>query len=205
MVTDNHSFAPLCQNRRTKARTLASMSVLLRFFFNLCLMRESPEHTPASPLLTAIFLAAVILVQYLALVNNTAIDISPMLAVGWAVVLTALFSGAVWLILRTAEKEERFSKTLNAILGCDLLLTLPRVLLVLPYAGGTEDAVTAGTLILAILSLGLQIYELTVIGFILKHAINTTLARGFLLALAIILMTLVGTAILLPLPALPGA
>lgn len=176
------------------------MFILVNFFFNLCLMKTTPDKTPASEAFLVVLMAITITLQYWALANNVNIIATPLLTFSWSAFLTIFLAFGTWLLLRMNNKAQRFIKTLVAILACSLLLTIPRLLLSYAYAPQAEASLTSIALIINMASVGLQIYELIVFGFILQHALGTTLARGCLLTILITLFTLFSTATLLPWP-----
>lgn len=177
------------------------MHAILHFFIRMCLLKETPDRTPSSNFLIGLLVLIAIGLQYWVLIENKILDIPTRLAFGWAVVLTALFGVTIWGMLRLANKEARFIKTFTSLLACDLLLTLPRLFIAAFYLSHQEvgEIGLIGSL-LAGVSFGLQIYELIVAGFILQHALDTTLGIGCMLVIAAIFLTLVGSIILLPFP-----
>ena len=174
------------------------MFILFNFFFNLCLMKTTPDKTPTSGLFLVLLMAITVTLQYWALANSANIIATPLLAFSWSACLTIFLAFGAWLLLKINNKEQRFIKTLISLLACGLLLTIPRLLLFYAYAPQAETSPTFAALSISAVSMGLQIYELIVFGFIFQHALDTTLARGCLLTVLVKLFTLCSTAALLP-------
>ena len=109
------------------------MLKIVNFFWQICLLRQSPEGLPSSRFSTgAIFL--VYLVIALGVVVLTRPDQSLSIATGTIVIGISLQAGVTFLLLQFKGYSHRFTATWSALLGANtimLLILLPFNLIIL--------------------------------------------------------------------------
>ncbi len=152
---------------------------LIKLFLDICFFRRGPESVPRSGFL---------------LVLTLLLNLLTSLILGWietdlqqgalqALVAVSLLAVYLCMLLWLVGKVERTVQTLTAALACDglftgvaLVLTLLTPLLSGPWAGAVW--------------LGLMIWEIGVIGHILRRALGWPFAGGLALALAYMLLSI---------------
>lgn len=155
---------------------------LVHFFIDLCLLRRKPQDLPASSALFGIVLLAAVLGGLL-----LAVTAGVGLAVGLAQTLLdlLLMLGVLHLALKVLGKEPRYRQAATALVGADTLIGLVALLpvsLMRPIAAGAEP--TGDILAAVLLFLVLVGWGVLVMGHILRHVFDLTLARGVVIAIA---------------------
>jgi hypothetical protein len=99
------------------------MKVVLQLFWQICLLRQGPEHVPTQNWFIATVVSANILCSLaLSLVLD---DSSSFISVLTRLVVTQATTAAlVWLALFLREQGNRFPATVTALFGCDLIITV---------------------------------------------------------------------------------
>ncbi len=168
------------------------MASVLKIFWNLCLLRIGPEAVPDQTW----FVAAVVLadIALSAFVNATIGSVGTATALGYAVVSLATVATVAWLALHLKGIAGRFPATLSALAGSDFLLT------VIPAALAPIEVVQP-VVIIAVF----QIWLIVVWGFIFRHAFNTTLAFGILIAFGISVLTTIVAGVAIGIPGVEQA
>ena len=157
------------------------MKSIINLFWGICLLRQSPAAVPGQGGFVAIVVAANLLVSVgvsLSLAESPGI----MRTVTGIVVVQATTAGLVWLVLAGRNLRVRFTTTIAALFGCDLLITLCFGL-AMPVLN------LLGPSVLGVAALLLMVWSTTVVGFILHRAAEVTLPIGIGLALA---MSIIG-------------
>ena len=150
------------------------MAVVVRLFWNICLLRVGPELVPPR----AWFICPIIL-AHLAInvvwLEVAVPDLPSALALNAALLNLAVMAAASWFALYIRQHEGRFPATLGAAAGAETMLTA--VLLVI--YGFTSGVVreTASWVFL--------VWSIVVVGFILQRALSCRMWLGTLLSLAI--------------------
>lgn len=148
---------------------------LIRLFLDIALFKKGPQAAPGSVFLLGLALAA----------NLGASLALALLEADWLESLLqsltggALLAGFLWGALSLTRKQSRWLQTATAAFGCDTLVSA----LAFPLLLGsqfTPDAAEALGLLLQILLL----WQIAVIGHILRHALNVPFLAGFGLAFA---------------------
>lgn len=148
---------------------------VIRLFLDIALFNKGPQDSPDSILL---LLLAVL--GNLALgIGLTAIDGDWAAAVAQPVVGIALLAGFLWVALYLNAKISRFVKTSTAAFGCDTLISA----LALPLLLWAQSAPEALGLVSRLL-LALMLWQMAVIGHILRHALAIPFIAGLGLAVA---------------------
>lgn len=161
------------------------MQALIRFYFELCLLRRTPQQLPAS---TALFwtvlaadLAAGLVVGLAAGLPFGASLFEGLLEMG--IMLGALYGG-----LYFTRHPGRFIQAASALLGTGALIGLAALIpLSLNPTGSQEtDAAALGALLL----LALMIWSIVVTGHILRHTFTISLAQGAAIGVAFQILTI---------------
>ncbi len=157
------------------------MKTVLNLFWQLCLLRQSPEYVPTqSWFIAAIVLGNLITSALLAIAGNVE---QPVLSVVTSVVVgQATTAGLVGLALFLREHPERLLATITAIFGCDLIITACFGVL-MPLTSSLADTA------LSITYLAFLVWSITVTGFILHRALSTNLPIGITVAMGILVLS----------------
>lgn len=161
------------------------MKLLLKCFYDICVLRAGPQHLPA-----ATFLLGLTLLVY---VFSGVVLSSLSLTWGQALLLlvadTALMGGLAFLILWIRQLTERFVQVFTALLGTGAFFEI----LALPLLYWQREAMAAfqngageegsGVVFISAFVLWLVLFwNLVVIGHILRHALSTNMPVGMALA-----------------------
>lgn len=153
------------------------MKSIINLFWGICLMRQSPARVPGDGAFVALVVAANILGSLLV---SLAFDTTPgfFTILQGIVVGQAVTASLLWLLLAARNLTARFTTTLAALFGCDLLITacLGLALPVLTLLGGTGTTLAF---------LAFLLWSVAVTGYILHRALEIPLAIGIGLALGI--------------------
>jgi len=147
---------------------------LIRLFLDIGLLRKGPQDGPASILLLAFTVSANLAVGTgLAFLEADGAE-----ALAQSLVGVLLLAGFLWVTLNFTGKAPRLLKTATAAFGCDTLISLVAIPILL-WARLTPGAPgMAGMLLLV-----LMLWQMTVIGHILRHALSVSFLAGLGLAL----------------------
>lgn len=157
------------------------MKSIINLFWGICLLRQNPALVPAY----GWFVTLVVVTN---LLFSTLISLSFDARLGFLQTLTSIIVGQTvtaslaWLVLSSRNLADRFTTTITALFGCDLIITacfaaaLPVINLLGP--GGS----TVGFLMFLL-------WSVAVAGFILHHALSVRLAIGIGLALGMSLLS----------------
>ena len=158
------------------------MLALAYFFIDLCLLRRKPQDLPASSALFGLVLGVALLGGLLLSVSAGA---SLVAAVGQTLLDLLLMLAVLHLALKALNKQARYLQAATALVGADAVIGLVALLpvsLMRPVDTGAEpggDLVFAG-----LLFLGLVVWSVLVVGHILRHTFDLTLAQGVVIAIA---------------------
>ena len=149
---------------------------LLLRFLDICLLRLTPQDLPASS-----FLLGLSLLMYAALAFGTALLSLPLLpAAMLTVVDVGLIAGLLWILLWIRDMVNRFPQALSALYGAGAVMQLIALPLIL-WQSASVSAPAQG--VSALLLWVWLLWHLLVVGHVLRHAVNTILPLGTLLAL----------------------
>jgi hypothetical protein len=154
------------------------LSVLVRFFFELCLLRRAPQDLPASDALLAVVLVADLAVGTLL---GATVGLSPGLALGEGVADVIFSLALLFLALRLLDRPARFRQTATALLGSGTLIGVIAIAPLAVLSTGTESTLSAlaGLVFLAVIA-----WSILVTGHILRHCFDLRLGQGVVLAVA---------------------
>lgn len=166
------------------------MRAVLDLFWQLCTFRAGPERMPTVGLFVVLVLALNLLVSTGVALSAPGIA-STGAAVTLPVVMAAVLAVALWTALRLRGLVHRFTATFTALLGADAVVTaLQWPLLLLAPADGAEP--TDGLLTLLLVGqLGLFVWWIAILGFVLSRALAVGRAQGTALAILFMLVTIV--------------
>jgi len=151
------------------------MNPLFKAFLDLCLFRAGPQDLP-----TSIWLRNATLVGYFLVSAALSISVAPELSSLLAALLdTLLLALLVVGSLGLVSKRERINQTLTAIYGSGILFNLAIAPLAIIYLSMDKQA--GPLLATGITALGL--WNLAVLGNILRHALNLPLLAGMAIAI----------------------
>lgn len=148
-----------------------------RVLFDICLLRAAPQHLPCSWELLGLAAIAALASSYAAVWTYApAPDSLPPLLVGLLLTL-----GFTYAILAFRGLKVRFIQTASALLGTDAIITA----ITLPLLHLAGSSVAQNAYILSAMA-GLGIWNLFIMGHILRHALSLPLPGGILVALGYI-------------------
>lgn len=160
------------------------MKVVLQMFWRICLLRQSPAHVPSESwfvttvvvanLLTSMLVSSLIARE----ANESLLSISTLVLVN-----QAAYAGLLWLATYLREMPDRFTTTLTAIFGCDLIITALYGLVDVAILTALDDRLQLAV------QLGYGIWGLVISGYILSKSLNVHLGIGVLLALGISMLS----------------
>lgn len=148
---------------------------LIRFFLDISLFNKGPQDGPDSLLL--LFLA--VLTNLAVGIGLSAMDADWPEAVAQAAVAIVLLGGFIWGALFLTSKVSRFVRTSTAAFGCDTLVSI----LAVPLLVWVQQEPEVAGVVSLLLSL-LMLWQMAVIGHILRHALSIPFIAGLGLALA---------------------
>ena len=153
---------------------------IVRAMWAICTLRRGPQDLPASSTLMLLML----LLNAIGSAMLEAIQMPAASATLAAVVDTIVVIVLIRLLLQVTGKQNRFRQTVTAIAGAGFLLTffaLPVLLWIAAWAGQQHDLSIPMLLWLAVFG-----WNLLVMAHILRHAIDSNLVVGFMLAIAFV-------------------
>lgn len=155
------------------------MQALIRFFFELCLLRRAPQDLPAS---TALLWTVLVAELAIGLVVGLAAGLSLGVSLVQDTLEAGLMLGALYAGLYFTRHLGRLVQAATALLGTSALISLAALVpLALNPTGSEEtDAAALG----AVLLLGLMGWSVVVAGHILRHTFGISLAQGAAIAVA---------------------
>lgn len=152
------------------------MNSVITMFWEICLFRRTPQDLPYSSSLLWMIIIAYVIIGTCAV----GVHLSPGQALVSSILNVAVVAGLTRLTLWIRELDARMNQTLMAILGTGTLfgfILVPLLWWQLSY----EDIKQA--LLPSLIGVVLYIWQLAVIGHILRHAINAVLFVGIGLAI----------------------
>lgn len=149
---------------------------LLLRFLDICLLRLAPQDMPCSS-----FLLGLSLLMYAGLSFTAALLSLPVFSAFILALFDAgLIAGLLWILLWIRDLLNRMPQTLIALYGSGTVMQL----IALPVVLWQNSAVAAPAQGVAAILLWLWLlWHLVVIGHVLRHAVQTILPLGTLLAL----------------------
>ena len=149
------------------------MLKLTEAFWKICLLQLRPQDLPASGFLVGFSVGLYVLINTI----GAALTLGPMTAIVATAFHTALLLGLTYLILWARELTPRYNQTVSALAGSNVVLTFI-ALPMLIWQQQSQDPALAPAFIM----LGLMIWNLAIVGHILRHALNVHFLIGTVLA-----------------------
>ncbi len=160
------------------------MLLLIRAWFDICLLRRGPQDLPASGFLLGVSLCCYGLVSVLVSSQSYTFSMALLLTV----VDLGLLVVFAWSLLYLQRKAARLNQTLSALAGTGSLMgliALPLLLTIGPDA--TSEPVPAS---LQSLWLLLILWNLFIMAHIIRHALSSSFAIGFGISLLYALLNM---------------
>lgn len=178
------------------------MKPIVDLFWNLCLLRVGPERMPTASLFVVLVLVTNLIVSALvALSAPGGNDLAT--AVSAPVISAAVLASGTWLMLQAKGVPQRFTATLTALLGADIVITALSWPLILMMQAGAEPG--GMQIFLALGQFALIFWWVTISGFVFSRALEVSRTQGVAVAIFIVLATLIVTfSIFPPTPVDPG-
>ncbi|MFC1749286.1 hypothetical protein ACFL2V_10820 [Pseudomonadota bacterium] len=152
------------------------MNSVITLFWNICRFRAAPQDLPTSASLLWMMVIAHVIIGTCA----AGVHLSPGPALASAILNVGVLAGVVRLTLWVRELDVRMNQTLTSILGTGILFGLILVPL-LWWQLSYEDIRQA--LLPSFFGVALFVWQLAVIGHILRHAVNVAFYVGVGLAI----------------------
>lgn len=149
--------------------------LLFKAFIDICLFRKGPQDLPASRFL----LGLALILNVLASLILAGLDVDLSRALLQSLTAPAVLTLFLFGLLVLFRRAGRFKQTLTAAIGCDALITLLAIPLVLVSLAFPATRTFAGLLIFA-----LMLWGIAVTGHIVRQALETPYLAGLVLALA---------------------
>ncbi len=152
------------------------MNALINTFWQICRFRMGPQDIPFSaPLLWMVVVAYVVISTCVAGFN-----LSPIAAVMSSMLDAGIIAGLTRMILWVREQDARMTQTTTALLGTGVIFgffAVPLMWWQLSFEDPTQAIVPS------MIMLALLFWNLSVIGHILRHALNIPYFVGVLLSI----------------------
>jgi hypothetical protein len=146
---------------------------LIRLFLDIALFNKGPRDVPASKALLAFVIAANLGVGLaLSLLETAWLDSFIQSVVG-----ILMLAGFLWIALYFSGKLSRLLQTATAAFGCDTLISAIAV----PFLLWSRLAGDSGGVVEVLITL-LVLWQVAVVGHILRHALSASFMAGFGLA-----------------------
>ena len=172
---------------------------LASLYWRIVLLQAKPQDVPASAVVMYVSIAAVVIINLIALIARFGV------ATGIALVVVdlVLLVGLLHITLRLANKSARFTQTLSALCGTGAWLSLLSLPLVFTAdeIGGLEKASPS----LAILLIVFHVWNITLIGHIVRHSFEVSFALGVAGAIAYTFGVIIIADMLIPTELTPAA
>lgn len=146
---------------------------LIRLFLDVALFNKGPQDVPASLFLFGVVLAANLTVG----VGLALLDIDLLEGIGQSLAGMAMLGGFLWGSLYFGGKSSRYLQTATAAFGCDTLVSA----VALPFLFWSR-LTGEGRGVVELVILLLLLWQVAVIGHVLRHALSSSYAAGFALA-----------------------
>lgn len=151
------------------------LSIIARQVLEICLLRRGPQDLPYSQGLLVLTMTASAAVGYPAM-SRFGLSDSPALDVALTLGFTLAYLHGV---LTIKGLRGRFVQTASAVFGTDVVVTGLALPIMAMTTGPSDEAPVSGLLMLA-----LVLWNLAILGHILRHALAVRLPVGVLWALA---------------------
>ncbi len=154
---------------------------LIKLFLDICRFRLGPQDVPRSGFLLGLVLA----LNALASLLLGLLEVDMATAGLQTLVALALLTAFIFASLRLSRHPGRFQQTLTAALGCDALITALALPLLAAGLLLPSVQVTVSLMLLATM-----LWEIAVIGHILRHALGLPYLAGLVVSLVYTMLSL---------------
>lgn len=170
-------------------RTLERLNVLivLQAFWQILLLKKSPETIPYSPLL----LTTALMLHLLVGIGGGLINLAGDVALIQAALGTLLLVGFTYLLMMFHGLGNRLVQTMTALAGCEFLIGLMGLPLSV-WIVSVDKANLALPVMLTLLLLG---WYVAVFAHIWRHALEVSKWRGFLFAIGYVIISITLTSL----------
>ena len=164
------------------------MKAIVHLYWQICLMRVSPDQVPAAATLMGLTFLAYSATFFIARLGFDELSLT-FTAISY-IVITLFWATMIYAVLMFKGVAGRFQQTFTAVLGTDVLLSL--FLVPLSEIGSGFPPQSPGATLFGVLVLLVLIWDVLVKGFIFRHAFNVTPLLGnlFSLMLSFLIMML---------------
>ncbi|MGR8948095.1 MAG: hypothetical protein ACU84Q_08625 [Gammaproteobacteria bacterium] len=156
---------------------MSSTLALLRFFFEMCLLKKNPQQSPNSTFLLRLLVLSNIAINFLINVATTPFPVALILAVLAIILVYGFTSTLLW----TLKYSARARQTLTSIFGTDLIIAGPAIGLRYWLQWLQESGQQSEIAIL--LWVVVFIWNLIVTAHIFRHAIDKPFGIGVIAAI----------------------
>ncbi len=171
---------------------MSIIKALLGAFFNMCLLRSKPQDLPYSLDLLSLILFFYITLNFLL----ASTSVKPLLAVQSALIETVLIIILMFLILKINKKTNRWLKTLMAITGTGMVLSVLAIpVFILIFVIDPGDFLRTLALLLYLCML---VWNVAIVGHIFRYTLDTSLGYGVIYSILYILLTTTIIRVLVP-------
>ncbi len=180
------------------------MKPLFALFWQICRFRRGPEDVPYMPALAGLLTLAVatiagLMVMVLSRLQPMVADqprLDPMsqVFIQWLALLAWI--GLIYVLLRFKNLGSRFAQTLTALLGTDIIMTIPQLVGLLIMGSQVPESTLAAIGQFSVLFI--YIWDMLIKGHIYSRALNISRLQGNLLSLAVSYSVFVISAALVP-------
>ena len=169
-----------------------AISTIFQVFLRICLLRYRPQDLPQSHELLILCLFVYTAINFVLALSAASVPMAIIVSV-----LETLFICLITLIiLKLGHRSERWVKTMMAIsgTGCVIgIVAMPLFLMI--FIIGIEGLLQA---VVLMLYLALVVWNIVVMGHILRHSLETTMGVGITFAIIYIILTSVVMNYLVP-------
>lgn len=156
------------------------MVKLLLCFFDICLLRRAPQDLPTSSFLLGFSLLLYAVVGLIMALQRLEALPGTLLIV----VDAGLLAGLLWALLWIQDVLNRYQQALTALYGAGAVMqVIAAPLVVWQPDVVAADAMTPGMMLVSVLLWLWLLWNLVVVGHIVRHAISTILPVGVMLGL----------------------
>ncbi|OGT31651.1 MAG: hypothetical protein A2W28_09025 [Gammaproteobacteria bacterium RBG_16_51_14] len=159
---------------------LSAIHAIFNAFFDICCFRKNPQDLPKSNVLLSLSVAGYILASAMLALLSAQIVNATLAGVIEALLVMVFTYG----LLQFGNKTERWSQTVTALAGTGIVISL--IALPLYYLGSSLGQEGTGQSIGLLLLIVLIIWNIAIMAHIFRHALQTTIGLGIIIAISYI-------------------
>ena len=160
-----------------------TITAIFQVFFSICLLRYKPQDLPQSYELLILCLVVYTAINFVLALSAATVP----MAMSVSVLETFLVCVITLVILKFGRRIERWVKTLTAISGTGSVIGIIAIpLFFLIFVTGIEGLLQAVVLMFYMM---LVVWNVVIMGHILRHSLDTTLGIGIIFAIIYIILT----------------